>query len=381
MVGRTTSFRRKPPQRVKSSIDPGSKTPSLELSNSGRFGRLNRAGGSARSILRTSSSDSVGSGWSRRNSDDSFREDPLLEEGAPLLKPTVKKTGKRQRPQSFRLGSGASFRSTSSANSFRVKDEDTNSYKCMFMCATFSIALCSVGSLLIQSYFLLGIGRKSGAISLAPTPSALSPLLVPQIEDPQQRNGTSTITESLTGGNEISPLHGNLTEKRVEGLTSKYKGSILHPRHKLEEYVSKFGTDSIRKVITAYTEAPMNDVVPGTGSRDNPDDKNFGKAPEFVVPLPLRTQTPDMLQQHLYPKAKTCHDLPASFPVDRGIQLDGSGNPILWNTGSDPVSESYPQEEAEFCPVELDPFLPWYVTEPIQIGGTLFFLLTTSQDT
>jgi Glycosyltransferase family 92 len=142
-------------------------------------------------------------------------------------------------------------------------------------------------------------------------------------------------------------------------------------RKALEDYQSEHGTDSVRKIITAYTEPPLQDTVPGTGSRDNPADPSFGAVPTFKIPLPRRPHRPDHLQMHVYPAAQSCHDLPAKFPVDRGLQLDPqTGEPIVWNVGHEATPPDFPQTQAPYCPVELDPFLPWIHDVVPSIDGT-----------
>jgi hypothetical protein len=140
---------------------------------------------------------------------------------------------------------------------------------------------------------------------------------------------------------------------------SKTRISFKLNTKKLEAFQRQHGASSVRKVITAYTEPELQDTVPGTGKRDNPNDKNFGIVPEFKIPLPRRTTTPDDLQKHVYPAAQTCHDLPAKFPIDRGLQFDANGQPIVWNIGHDVTPPDFPESEAAHCPVEMDPFLPW----------------------
>lgn len=113
------------------------------------------------------------------------------------------------------------------------------------------------------------------------------------------------------------------------------------------------------RTLTAYIEGPMRDTVDGTGDRgDVTNDKDIGRPPEFVVPLPLRTQGPSDLREISYGTLK-CTDLPHKLPVDRGLEFNEYGDPIVWNVGDDPLPENFPEQEAPFCPVELDPFLPW----------------------
>ncbi|KAL3927910.1 MAG: hypothetical protein SGBAC_012882, partial [Bacillariaceae sp.] len=116
----------------------------------------------------------------------------------------------------------------------------------------------------------------------------------------------------------------------------------------------------VRKIITAYLEPQMNDTVPGTGDQGNPKREiDKGSPPEFYEPLPLRQTTPQDLKKYEYPKFRTCHDLPAKLPVDRGLQFDKEGNVVVHNVGNAPTPDDYPWQEAPHCPVDADPFLPW----------------------
>jgi hypothetical protein len=132
-------------------------------------------------------------------------------------------------------------------------------------------------------------------------------------------------------------------------------------RQKAEERLSQpDGPLSIRKPITAYVEGPMHAYLLNTGDRgDFSKDKDKGTPPEYVIPLPLRTQSPEDLQRVEYPKVQTCADMPAKFPVDRGLELDAAGNAVVWNVGGDVTPPDFPQQEMPFCPVEADPYLPW----------------------
>lgn len=113
------------------------------------------------------------------------------------------------------------------------------------------------------------------------------------------------------------------------------------------------------RILTAYIEPPLKDTVPGTGNRGNmTKDKDIGTPPEFVLPLPLRTQRPSDLREYQYGALK-CTDLPHKLPIDRGLEMDEHGQPIVWNVGDVPLPEDFAEQEAPYCPVELDPFLPW----------------------
>eukprot|EP00547_Thalassionema_nitzschioides_P015074 CAMPEP_0194240100 /NCGR_PEP_ID=MMETSP0158-20130606/6376_1 /TAXON_ID=33649 /ORGANISM="Thalassionema nitzschioides, Strain L26-B" /LENGTH=889 /DNA_ID=CAMNT_0038974739 /DNA_START=67 /DNA_END=2736 /DNA_ORIENTATION=+ len=135
-------------------------------------------------------------------------------------------------------------------------------------------------------------------------------------------------------------------------------------RSTAEAYLQQHGPSNIRKTIGAYLEPPINYYVPGTINQGDPakakDNTEVGIPPQFITPQPLRTFTPDDLQHYQYPAFQSCHDgLPSKLPVDRGLQFDGKNIPLVTNVGNDPTSPTYPQEEAPYCPVEADPFLPW----------------------
>jgi hypothetical protein len=129
---------------------------------------------------------------------------------------------------------------------------------------------------------------------------------------------------------------------------------------KAQQILDDFGPSRIRKIVTAYIEPPLNDTIPGTGSQgDVENDKDIGTPPKFYMPLPLRKTTPEDLLKFEYPKLQTCADLPAKIPVDRGLEIDTSGQPIIRNVGGEPTPDNYAILEAPFCPIEADPFLPW----------------------
>jgi hypothetical protein len=139
--------------------------------------------------------------------------------------------------------------------------------------------------------------------------------------------------------------------------TSFWELNLQHAELQLKT----LGANTIRKVITAYLEPPLNDTIPGTGYQENPSNpKDKGAPPEFYIPLPIRKTTPADLKKYEYPRFKTCKDLPAKLPVDRGLEIDEkSGKTIIRNLGNQPTPEHYPWQEAPYCPVDADPFLPW----------------------
>jgi len=183
---------------------------------------------------------------------------------------------------------------------------------------------------------------------------------------------TAASSQNILGGAVIADAR--LRDSSL--LTSSAKGEYRLDRNKAEAALQRFGASFIRKVMTAYLEPPLNDTVPGTGSQGDPEnDKDTGTPPEFVIPLPLRTNTPDDLLKFEYPRLQTCHDVPGKIPVDRGLELDEKGNPITWNIGDDPTPDDYPMKEAPYCPVDADPFLPWiHDVFPSQDGTKIEFI-------
>jgi hypothetical protein len=168
-------------------------------------------------------------------------------------------------------------------------------------------------------------------------------------------------------------ISGVKHEKSGKRLDSK-ENTLLYKldRKGLEDFLSKKGPAKLRKIIGAYLEPEMSFVIPETinqGAIDKDDDP--GIPPKFITPLPLRTITPDDLKHYEYPKFQTCHDLPAKLPVDRGLELDKNGEPIVWNIGDTETSPDYPWDEAPFCPVDADPFLPWIHDIFPNVDGTV----------
>jgi Glycosyltransferase family 92 len=149
-------------------------------------------------------------------------------------------------------------------------------------------------------------------------------------------------------------------------------------RHRtMSEAAMKHDVTVLRKVITAYMEPPLQDTVPNTGSRGDlsHNAKDKGVPPDFVIPLPRRTHTPNDLLKVEYPAVQTCQDMPGKFPVDRGLEIDSLGQVVVWNVGNTPTPPDFPEKEAQHCPVELDPFLPWiHDVFPSQDGSRIEFI-------
>ena len=136
---------------------------------------------------------------------------------------------------------------------------------------------------------------------------------------------------------------------------------------------------SIFQPLRAYVEKKLNDTVPGTIDKGNLDEKKpkveVGKPAKFYVPLPLREGTPDDLRMFEYGyRLKSCNDMPAQLPVDRGFGNHASRNVNNRDTFTSGKLDVW--EEAEKgCPVNADPFLPWlHDMFPSKDGTVIHFI-------
>lgn len=149
-------------------------------------------------------------------------------------------------------------------------------------------------------------------------------------------------------------------------------------REAAEKRLRTLGAASIRQPITAFIEpSHSKETIISMGHRGNmKNEKDPGEPPVYVSPLPLRTQRPQDLRQVTYPAVQTCQDMPAKFPVDRGLQMDpNTGDPIVWNVGDNPTPPDFDMQELPYCPVEADPFLPWiHDLFPSPDGSVVHFL-------
>lgn len=147
--------------------------------------------------------------------------------------------------------------------------------------------------------------------------------------------------------------------------TSAFDSSPKHfsfDRKIAEDALQKYGRDAIFQPLRAYLEKPLNDTVPGTIDKGNLMDKKpkseVGRPPKWYVPLPLREGTPDELRVYEYGhKLRSCNDMPAKLPIDRGL-----GNHIAPNVNNKKTfSKDLDrwEEAKEGSPVMADPFLPW----------------------
>jgi hypothetical protein len=129
-------------------------------------------------------------------------------------------------------------------------------------------------------------------------------------------------------------------------------------------------------ILTAYLESPMNDTVDhktimkeGSEGRDDKKE-DAGEIYEsliYKVPLPRRTGAPEDLNRVEYPQLRSCNDLPAKLPTDRGLLFDAEGN-IAAHSSSEPM-------DARYCPVDGDSFLPWlHDVFPDKDGTNIHFI-------
>mmetsp|Transcript_12308 Transcript_12308/g.26609 ORF Transcript_12308/g.26609 Transcript_12308/m.26609 type:complete len:125 (-) Transcript_12308:420-794(-) len=81
-----------------------------------------------------------------------------------------------------------------------------------------------------------------------------------------------------------SPNAADSTSTRMNGDTKKTNKAAI------ESYLSKHGPSTTRQTVSAYIEPPLKDRP--INAKDKSD---IGTPPRFVVPLPLRTHTPDEL--------------------------------------------------------------------------------------
>jgi len=97
---------------------------------------------------------------------------------------------------------------------------------------------------------------------------------------------------------------------------------------------------------------------------------------EFIVPLPLRTQSPSDLLAVSYPNVSSCQDIPQKWPVDPGNALDSRGNVVWKNVFNDmPILPDRLDALRNYTPIDSDPFLPWiHDTFSSQDGTTVQFV-------
>lgn len=163
-----------------------------------------------------------------------------------------------------------------------------------------------------------------------------------------------------------------ITRRVKRGETSPFVSAKL----RAERYLAKIGPEKLRRSLSAYIEPTMQDrnasIPYDQGDKNDQTSKGF--PPRFVLPLPLRTQTPDDLHVFRYPNVQTCSDLPARWPVDEGMKLSKDGKPLFTNVNNrEPIKD--PLLDAVHCPVNADPFLPWiHDVFPSRTGEMVHFI-------
>ena len=178
---------------------------------------------------------------------------------------------------------------------------------------------------------------------------------------------TSPNTLDINASTEKRKLDANTNIKPKSQTTSAHSQSgITHfsfSKIQAEEALKTHGRDAIFQPLRAYIEKPLNDTVPNTVDTGNLADKRpkieVGRPGRWYVPLPLREGTPDDLRVFEYGhKLKSCNDLPANLPIDRGFGdhvTSNVNNKLTYASGQLDKWE----EAKEGCPVNADPFLPW----------------------
>ena len=182
--------------------------------------------------------------------------------------------------------------------------------------------------------------------------------------------------DDVGGCSEMEADYKRILDSLSSQKSTSSSSAFSFDRAQAEAFLQQHGSDYLHQVISAYVEGPLNDTVPETGSRGDLDSKHdLGTPPEFYIPLPTRTQTPSDLTRYEYPRVQTCHDMPGKFPVDRGLEIDSNGKAVVWNVGNSPMPDDFALQEAPYCPVEADPFLPWiHDVFPSQDGSRIEFI-------
>lgn len=165
---------------------------------------------------------------------------------------------------------------------------------------------------------------------------------------------------------EIAHSQADKTGNTPKPPRAKYLPPGAHysfDRKLAETALAVHGRDAIFQPLRAYAEKKLNDTVPGTINKGNLNEKkpkvDVGRPAKFYVPLPLRSGSPDDLRMFEYGhRIRSCNDIPAKLPVDRGFGKHVSRNVNNRDTFSSGKLDVW-EEAKEGCPVNADPFLPW----------------------
>lgn len=230
-----------------------------------------------------------------------------------------------------------------------------------------------VGTLVYFSWFV------SVVINIAKTDTSISPMIVVDDRAALRRKVAGASTSYVEESNKIKHTQED-PSKSHQHIDKKGKNTkelnVAHPPQNHQQrnngirlQLSDFQFDKSKieqavealpkrmKTLTAFVEDALNDEIPGfrnRGDRKNKDD--HGTPPKFIEPMPVRMTKPESLRMFEYPKTDSCHELASKLPVDAG--LDTEGNPKLLNTQNRRFEYDV-YEDAKFCPVDADAFLPW----------------------
>lgn len=159
---------------------------------------------------------------------------------------------------------------------------------------------------------------------------------------------------------ESFPLEKDPEDKKVPSANDN-----LYPRLKLEGFHfdrqnaedAANASPTRNKVMTAYIEKLPDHEIKGTRQRGS-GGKDVGIPPRYLEPQPLRLTRPTDLKKFEYTRVNTCHELPSKLPVDTGLLLNDDGSRVYPNVNNKRYDFDV-LEEAKFCPIDADPFLPW----------------------
>ena len=178
-------------------------------------------------------------------------------------------------------------------------------------------------------------------------------------------------------------LEASTNDKEKDVNSSHYRvqlNDFKYDKGNAEKAIQSFSSqhESKTKPFTAFLEEPIDYEVPNTGNQGSKDPTDKGMPPDFVKPQPLRINTPENLKEIVYPKVKSCHELQAQLPVDRGLQFDKEGNRLFKNTGNR-QNEYDIMDEAKYCPSEGDPFLPWIHDAFASVDGDMIHFVAQNK--
>eukprot|EP00578_Thalassiosira_sp_NH16_P017673 CAMPEP_0181123018 /NCGR_PEP_ID=MMETSP1071-20121207/25641_1 /TAXON_ID=35127 /ORGANISM="Thalassiosira sp., Strain NH16" /LENGTH=880 /DNA_ID=CAMNT_0023208063 /DNA_START=224 /DNA_END=2866 /DNA_ORIENTATION=- len=189
---------------------------------------------------------------------------------------------------------------------------------------------------------------------------ALNFYLAEQLSQLADSEGTN---DNANGNRKGGIAHSRTQLDQVSVDPQSQTAHYSFDRKMAEDALSVHGRDAIFQPLRAYVEKKINDTVPGTIDKGNLNEKKpkveAGRPGKFYVPLPLREGSPEDLRMFEYGhRLRSCNDMPAKFPVDRGLGKHVSRNVNNRDTFSSGKLNVW-EEAKEGCPVNADPFLPW----------------------